>query len=113
MFKTHKVDLINEKDDCFHELLEECKHAPPGARLSYTLRNRLEKFPPATRSEIVNRIKAGCSPLFIACKRGQAEIAEYLITLCNADIEQRGLYEVQDDRLDYSQKTNYILCCND
>lgn len=98
MFKTQRVDPVGEKDDCFHELLEECKHAPPGARLSYSLRNRLEKFTQAARTEIVNRIKVGCSPLFIACRKGQTEIAEYLITVCRADIEQRGLYEVPDDR---------------
>ncbi|RZC37495.1 Fe hyd lg C, Ank 2 and/or zf-C3HC4 3 domain containing protein [Asbolus verrucosus] len=33
-----------------------------------------------------------------ACKKGQTEIVEYLITVCQADIEQRGLYEVPDDR---------------
>ena len=61
-------------------------------------------------------IREGCSPLFIACKRGNVEIVEYLMSLCNAgivrfaliflflmeitfpDLEQRGLYEVQDDR---------------
>ena len=26
------------------------------------------------------------------------EIVEYLMSLCDADLEQRGLYEVQDDR---------------
>ena len=43
-------------------------------------------------------VREGCSPLFIACKRGNVEIVEYLMSLCNADLEQRGLYEVQDDR---------------
>lgn len=43
-------------------------------------------------------IRDGCAPLFMACKRGQVEIVEYLITVCGADVEQRGLYEVPDDR---------------
>lgn len=98
-YKMHKpVDPVNEKDDCFHDLIEECRFVTPGGRLSYSLRNRLELFAPEIRREIVNRMKVGCSPLFIACKKGQTEIAEYLITVCNADIEQRGLYEVPDDR---------------
>lgn len=99
MWKTpNKIDVVNQKDDCFHELMEECKHVPPGAKLSYNLRMRLEKFPPETRREISNRAKAGCAPLFYACKRGQTEIVEYLITMCYADVEQRGLYEVPDER---------------
>ncbi|KAF5296678.1 hypothetical protein FQR65_LT10219 [Abscondita terminalis] len=99
MWKTlNKLDMVSQKEDCFIELIEECKHVPPGAKLSYNLRNRLEKFSRETRAEIVNRIKGGCAPLFIACKRGQTEIVEYLITICNADIEQRGLYEVPDER---------------
>ena len=29
-------------------------------------------------------LREGCSPLFIACKRGNVEIVEYLMSLCNA-----------------------------
>lgn len=94
----NKVDIVNQKEQCFNDLIEECKYAAPGARLSYNIRNRLEKFPIEIRREIVNKVKAGCAPLFISCKRGHVEIAEYLITVCNADIEQRGIYEVPDDR---------------
>ena len=43
-------------------------------------------------------MKDGCGPLFIACKKGNVEIVEYLITVCDADVEQRGKYEVPDDR---------------
>lgn len=43
-------------------------------------------------------MKEGCAPLFIACKKGNVEIVEYLITVCNADVEQRGKYEVPEDR---------------
>ncbi|KAK4875083.1 hypothetical protein RN001_011505 [Aquatica leii] len=96
MWKT--PNIVSQKEDCFNELIEECKHVPPGAKLSYNLRNRLEKFSREIRTKIVNRIHGGCAPLFIACKRGQTEIVEYLITVCNADIEQRGLYEVPDER---------------
>ncbi|XP_072398856.1 protein fem-1 homolog A-like [Diabrotica undecimpunctata] len=93
-----KLDPITERDLIFHELIEECKHAVPGAMLPYGLRNRLEKCSPEARRDIVNRVKKGCSPLFIACKKGQTEIVEYLINVCSADVEQKGLYEVQEDR---------------
>lgn len=93
-----KLDPVNERDLIFHELIDECRHAVPGARLSYTLRNKLEKYPLEVRRDIGNRIKIGCSPLFIACKKGQTEIVEYLITVCGADIEQKGIFEVLEER---------------
>lgn len=51
-----------------------------------------------TRQEIVKRMRGGCPPLFIACSRGCVPIAEYLVTICEADIEQRGLFEAPEDR---------------
>ncbi|KAF4533131.1 hypothetical protein B566_EDAN007942 [Ephemera danica] len=98
MWITGKVDLTNQKDILFNDLFQECKHAAPGARLSYQMRNRLERFQREDRREIVTRTSNGCAPLFIACKRGHLEIVEYLISVCDADVEQRGLYEVPDDR---------------
>lgn len=38
------------------------------------------------------------APLFIACKKGNVEIVEYLLSTCDAQVEQRGRYEVPDDR---------------
>lgn len=46
---------------------------------------------------MVRKQRNGCAPLFIACKRGAVVIAEYLITICEADIEQRGHFEVPED----------------
>lgn len=95
MLFSPKVNDLKEL--LFNELILECKHAAPGARLSYQLRGRIEKFNREDRREIACRVKDGCAPLFIACKRGHVEIVEYLITVCDADIEQKGLYEVPDD----------------
>ncbi|KAL1138298.1 hypothetical protein AAG570_009986 [Ranatra chinensis] len=78
--------------------MSEVKGAAPGARLSYNLRSRLERLPFHERKQITARLKDGCAPLFVACKRGHVEIVEYLVTTCGADVEQRGLYEVPDDR---------------
>ncbi|XP_069695746.1 protein fem-1 homolog C [Periplaneta americana] len=97
MWFTGKVDIATQKGALFFDLIEECKHAAPGARLSYQLRTQLERFCRDVRREIACRVKDGCAPLFIACKRGHVEIVEYLITVCNVDLEQRGLYEVPDD----------------
>ena len=98
MWFTGKVDLSQHKDALFAELMNEVKSAAPGARLTYSLRTRLERFSRADRREIASRLKDGCAPLFIACKRGHVEIVEYLLTTCDADIEQKGHYEVPDDR---------------
>ena len=85
-------------DKISHDLIEECKYIAPGAQLTIGLRSWLEKYKVEIRKEIVSRVEDGCAPLFIACKRGNVEIVEYLITVCHADIEQKGRYEVPDDR---------------
>ena len=90
------VDLL--KEQLFVDLIQEAKCAAPSAQLSYTLRCRLERCDKEVRKAITLKKRDGCSPLFIACKKGNLEIAEYLITVCSADVEQRGLYEVPDDR---------------
>ncbi|XP_060806925.1 protein fem-1 homolog A isoform X2 [Amyelois transitella] len=52
---------------------------------------------PAERRAVVGRTRDGCAPLFVACKRGNVELVEYLVHVCDADLEQRGVYEVPDD----------------
>lgn len=85
-------------ESLFSDLYQEVRCAAPSAMLSYSLRSRLERVERRERRGIVSRIREGCSPLFVACKRGNVEIVEYLMGLCDADLEQKGLYEVQDDR---------------
>ncbi|KAG8188428.1 hypothetical protein JTE90_007996 [Oedothorax gibbosus] len=98
MWITGKSDMTCLKEQAFNELFTECRLAAPGARLSYNIRGRLERFSQDERQEIVSRIREGCAPLFVACKKGNVEIVEYLIEYCGADVEQRGMYEVPDDR---------------
>uniref|UniRef100_A0A8D8JRE1 Protein fem-1 homolog C n=1 Tax=Culex pipiens TaxID=7175 RepID=A0A8D8JRE1_CULPI len=81
-----------------NDLLQECKVCTEHSRLSKGLRERLEGLPRQIRKEIVKRTRDGCSALFIACRRGNVEITEYLITVCDANSEQKGLYEVSEDR---------------
>ncbi|KOC59247.1 Protein fem-1 like protein C [Habropoda laboriosa] len=87
--------------DCellFCILMEECKHVSPEGHLSIELRNSLERHKTTVRKKIVSELQNGCAPLFIACNRGIVEIVKYLITVCHADIEQKGRYEIPDDR---------------
>ena len=86
------------KKDLFLELYDQIKKAAPRALLSYGLRNQLERCDESERSEMASRVMDGCSPLFIACKKGNVEIVEYLVSVCKANVEVRGRYEVQDDR---------------
>ncbi|KAI8045563.1 protein fem-1 homolog C [Drosophila gunungcola] len=80
-----------------HELIEECKRSQEDSLLSRHLRHELEKLQRDARRELVRKQRNGCAPLFIASKRGAVVIAEYLITICEADIEQRGHFEVPED----------------
>lgn len=56
------------------------------------------RLSPEERRALCDRKRDGCAPLFVACKRGNVEIVEYLVHVCAADMEQRGVYEVPDDR---------------
>ena len=98
MWLTGKSDATSAKDILFNELYNECRLAAPGARLSYSCRNRMEKLTRPERRELVSRVKEGCTPLFVSCKKGNVEIVDYLIEECDADVEQKGVYEVPDDR---------------
>uniref|UniRef100_A0A1L8DB14 Putative ankyrin repeat protein n=1 Tax=Nyssomyia neivai TaxID=330878 RepID=A0A1L8DB14_9DIPT len=77
-------------------LFEECK-AVTGENTS-VLRDRIRSLRREERREVVKQTRDGCSPLFLACKHGNVRVAELLITECDADIEQRGQYEVPEDR---------------
>jgi len=83
-------------------LYNEVRQAPPLGILSYKLKCNIENLcsDKEERRALVSREnkESGCSPLFIACKKGNIEIVEYLLSTCGADVEQKGLYEVQDDR---------------
>lgn len=91
-----------ERAKIYQDLYNEVRKAPPLGLLSCTLKCRMENVcsDKDDRRALVSKIhkESGCSPLFIACKKGNIEIVEYLLSHCGADVEQKGLYEVQDDR---------------
>lgn len=50
------------------------------------------------RRDVVKKVRDGCAALFVVCKRGNVTIAEFLINECEADIEQRGMFENPEDQ---------------
>lgn len=91
-------ESAKQQEAIFNELMQECKYSAPGARLSARLRTALERMKPEQRRAVCDRKRDGCAPLFVACRRGNVEIAEYLVHVCACDMELRGLYEVPDER---------------
>jgi len=83
-------------------LFSECSKAEPRYRLSSRLKKSIEEFPRQERKDVVSKMIDGCAPLFLACKKGSAEVADYLLTKCNAPIEQKGLFEVLDEGVSHS-----------
>ena len=94
-------DKTGQKKKLFTNLVQECQMALPVSRLSEKLRRNLEEFPRDARREIVGEKVEGCAPLFLACKNGSADMVEYLLSACDADIEQRGLYEVLEEGISH------------
>ncbi len=64
------------RESLFLELHKEVKCAAPSAQLPYPLRNRLERCDKETRAAICAMTKEGCSPLFVACKKGNVEVSQ-------------------------------------
>ncbi len=70
-------------------------------RLSEKLKRNLEEFSRGDRRDIVGGTVEGCAPLFLACRNGSADVVEYLLSSCDADIEQRGLFEVLEEGISH------------
>ncbi|CAG2177949.1 unnamed protein product, partial [Oppiella nova] len=55
MWISTKLDQTSYIDQCFNELITECRLSAPGARLSYSIRNKLERLSKEERKVIVSR----------------------------------------------------------
>ncbi len=95
------TDRSGQKKKLFTSLVQECRSAVPVSRLSEKLKRNLEEFPREDRRAIVGGTVEGCAPLFLACKNGSADVVEYLLSSCDADIEQRGLFEVLEEGISH------------
>ncbi|XP_037091671.1 protein fem-1 homolog C-like [Pollicipes pollicipes] len=83
----------------FRELHTFVRMAAPGATMRASLAARLMRLTRRERRALVSQVlDDGCSPLFLAAKEGQLALVQYLLDMCDADIEQRGEYEVANDR---------------
>ena len=78
----------NAKETLCNDLFQEVKCAAPSAQLSYTLRCRLERCDKELRGIICEKIKDGCSPLFVACKKGNVEVNNKLLFTPMASVDQ-------------------------
>jgi len=96
------TDKTGQKQHLFTALVQECQLAAPGSRLSDKLRRKIEEFARDDRKDVVTKTVDGCAPLFLACKNGSSEMADYLLSKCDAAIEQRGLFEVLDEGVSHS-----------
>lgn len=93
--------LVARNKKLFTSLVQECQVASPGSRLSTKLRKRLEEEPADNLAAVVNQLCEACAPLFFACKNGSAEVVDYLLSICHAELEQRGLYEVLEEGISH------------
>ena len=100
---TATVPSSSQKVNLFTDLVSECQLAAPGSRLSEKLKRKMEGFAKDDRKDVVGQTtNDGCAPLFLACRNGSADVVEYLITTCGADIEQRGQFDVIDEGVSHS-----------
>ena len=90
-------DKTRQKQNLFTELIQECESSSIRSTLSQNLCSKIEKFNSIDLEDVVTQMQNGCAPLFITCKNGSARIAEYLLIKCNAQTEQRGLFQMQDN----------------
>ena len=95
-------ETTNLKQTLYRDLLQECQLSTTSSRLSEKLKRKIEEIGKDARKDVVAQTEEGCAPLFLACKNGSADVVEYLLSTCGADIEQRGVFEVAEEEVKHS-----------
>ena len=95
-------ETTNLKQTLYRDLLQECQLSTTSSRLSEKLKRKIEEIGKYARKDVVGQTEEGCAPLFLACKNGSADVVEYLLSTCDADIEQRGVFEVAEEEVKHS-----------
>ncbi|KAK6195353.1 hypothetical protein SNE40_000803 [Patella caerulea] len=85
---------ISELSEKVHKIIQE-DNGP-----SVRLKGLMKKLNKDIRKKVVSYSDDHVSnpPLFVACWLGKVGFVEYLIDECGADIEQKGIYEVEEDQ---------------
>uniref|UniRef100_T1K5W7 SOCS box domain-containing protein n=2 Tax=Tetranychus urticae TaxID=32264 RepID=T1K5W7_TETUR len=93
-----KVDNEAHLDAVFTELYNQCSKSTTNSVFTTELIHNLTCLSIDVRQELVNRVRDGCSPLFLAALRGNVSMVDFLLTECRADVELCGFYEGREDR---------------
>ncbi|CRK86871.1 CLUMA_CG000696, isoform A [Clunio marinus] len=65
---------------------------------SSQLKSLIESYSRDARRDLMKKEREGGCPLFYAAKLGNCEAVEYLVTNCDADMEQRNIFEVHEEK---------------
>ena len=84
----------NTKHEQLANELHRCIHKDQLVRAKFMLKGMKKE----ERQQIVSRPVAGNPPLFLAAQKGLHTFVNFFIEECGADIEQKGVYEVQEDQ---------------
>jgi len=95
-------ETTSMKQTLFRDLVQECQRSTPESSLSEKIKKKIGEIGKAELKDVVAQTEEGCAPLFLACKNGSAEVVEYLLSTCCADIEQRGKFEVAEEAVSHS-----------
>ena len=95
-------ETTSMKQTLFRDLVQECQLSTPESSLSEKIKRKIGEIGKAELKDVVAQTEEGCAPLFLACKNGSAEVVEYLLSICCADIEQRGKFEVAEEAVSHS-----------
>ncbi|XP_074598395.1 protein fem-1 homolog A-like [Brevipalpus obovatus] len=91
------MDSDHQRDVIFDDLYNQCFETESDDFMPELVK-KMETISLKERREIVSRTRDGFAPLFSACLRGSIRKIEYLVDICGADIEQRGVYECDEDK---------------